>query len=297
MDIQEWELLPFDGFLDLQGDGEVKLYSPNRNSQSKTVLDYDYFSCRPSPNSWKLSDPPGNPRVVHNQFVLPVDVQLDPRSVRDPPGPDGGEVKRITTLPADEAAIVQKIEASDMGTLAGAEDQGQAQDPAATQVSFKKTKEANEFADMKMDSPLRCGGVRGIVPPMEAFFFEEGKVDDDKMEGSYASTTRGEKGGMIKKGDDPSDGLNIWKWGLCGIGALCSIGVAAAATCCILILGSRQCKENRLKHKIRFQIYTDDKRIKQVVHHATKLNEAISAARGVPVTGAHITFGGYYEGH
>ena len=37
-------------------------------------------------------------------------------------------------------------------------------------------------------------------------------------------------------------------------------------------------------------------RIKQVVHHATKLNEAISAVRGVPMTRAHITYGGYYDG-
>lgn len=36
-------------------------------------------------------------------------------------------------------------------------------------------------------------------------------------------------------------------------------------------------------------------RIKQVVDHATKLNEAIAAVRGVPVTRAHITVGGYYD--
>jgi hypothetical protein len=37
-------------------------------------------------------------------------------------------------------------------------------------------------------------------------------------------------------------------------------------------------------------------RIEQVVHHATKLNGAISVARGVPVARAHITYGGYYGG-
>lgn len=38
-------------------------------------------------------------------------------------------------------------------------------------------------------------------------------------------------------------------------------------------------------------------RLKQVVQQqATKLNEAISAVRGVPLTRAHITFGGYYDG-
>lgn len=37
-------------------------------------------------------------------------------------------------------------------------------------------------------------------------------------------------------------------------------------------------------------------RIKQVVHHATKLKEAISAARGAPPSIAQITSGGYYQG-
>lgn len=261
MDIQEWELLSLDGFLDLQGDGEVKLYSPKRNSQSKSVLDSDYFRC-PSPNSWKLADPPGNPRF-HNQFV-PVAVQLDPRSVRVP-APGGEEAKRITELPIDEPVVAEKVEASDLGAPAGIE----GHDPAS-QVSFKKTKEANEFADMKMDSSPTCGGVRGIVPPMEAFFFEEGgEANKNKMERSCSSRMKHEKRETVKK-IDPIDGvrweeirggLNIWKWGFCGIGALCSLGVVAAATCCILILGSRhgQGKEQDLKHNLRFQIYTDDK--------------------------------------
>jgi hypothetical protein len=37
-------------------------------------------------------------------------------------------------------------------------------------------------------------------------------------------------------------------------------------------------------------------RIKQVVHHATKLNEVFAAARGVPLSRAHITYGGHYDG-
>ncbi|KAG8486496.1 hypothetical protein CXB51_019868 [Gossypium anomalum] len=36
--------------------------------------------------------------------------------------------------------------------------------------------------------------------------------------------------------------------------------------------------------------------MKQVVHHTTKLNEAISVVRGVPITRAQITFSGYYDG-
>ncbi|KAK4769266.1 hypothetical protein SAY86_027416 [Trapa natans] len=136
--------------------------------------------------------------------------------MRAPPSPDGDEVKKIAKLTADDAAIAEKIEAQDMVALA----EGQAQDPAPSQASFKKTKEANEFAEMKMDSPQWCG--EGIVPPMEDFL-EEGEADVEKaMEVSYNSRINHEKE-IIKKTDDASDRLNIWKFGLSGIGALCSV--------------------------------------------------------------------------
>ena len=96
--------------------------------------------------------------------------------------------------------------------------------------------------------------------------------------------------------EENNGGINLWKWSLSGIGAICSFGVAAA-TICIIIFGSHQrSKQRQQNQKLRFQIYTDDKRIKQVVQHATKLNEAISAVRGVPIQRAHITIGGYYDG-
>ncbi|KAL2559103.1 Uncharacterized protein Fot_03842 [Forsythia ovata] len=59
----------------------------------------------------------------------------------------------------------------------------------------------------------------------------------------------------------------------------CSIGVAVA-TVCIVVFGTRQKSKQQQNQKLQFQIYTKDKRIKQVVHHATKLNEAISTVRG-----------------
>lgn len=37
-------------------------------------------------------------------------------------------------------------------------------------------------------------------------------------------------------------------------------------------------------------------RIKQVVHHASRLNQALSSVRGIPLVRAHITFGGHYDG-
>ncbi|KAG2273202.1 hypothetical protein Bca52824_067757 [Brassica carinata] len=87
--------------------------------------------------------------------------------------------------------------------------------------------------------------------------------------------------------------------GLNGIGAVCSFGVAAAAaTVCVLFLGHNNIKVCKNKnHKLRFQIYSDDhKRMNEAVNHATKVNEAIFAMKGVPVVRAQISFGGYYDG-
>ena len=36
--------------------------------------------------------------------------------------------------------------------------------------------------------------------------------------------------------------------------------------------------------------------MKEVVKHATKLNEAISVLKGLPVARAQISFGGHYDG-
>ena len=62
-----------------------------------------------------------------------------------------------------------------------------------------------------------------------------------------------------KEVGDSSGGFNFWKWSLNGVGAICSFGFAAA-TICVLILGSQQ-RNNKIQQdqKIRFQIYTDDK--------------------------------------
>ncbi|KAL8467386.1 hypothetical protein ACS0TY_030873 [Phlomoides rotata] len=64
---------------------------------------------------------------------------------------------------------------------------------------------------------------------------------------------------------------DVWKR---GIGAICSFGVAAAATFCIIVFSHHK--------KPRFQIYSTHKVIQQ-------------AMRGVPISTARITCGGYYD--
>ncbi|KAM7269009.1 hypothetical protein ACFE04_024506 [Oxalis oulophora] len=116
---------------------------------------------------------------------------------------------------------------------------------------------------------------------------------DMKVETNNNNNNNNNNSNNSPKMVEDEDGLNLWKMSLNGIGAIFSFGVAAI---CIIALGSHQHKNNHNHH--HFQLYTHDKqRIKQVVHQATKLNEVISAARGgVPLTNAHISFGGYYNG-
>ncbi|KAL2320470.1 hypothetical protein Fmac_029439 [Flemingia macrophylla] len=98
-----------------------------------------------------------------------------------------------------------------------------------------------------------------------------------------------------KEVKDSSSGFNFWKWSLNGVGAICSFGVAAAATICVLQFRNRNQQRNKFQkdQKIRFQIYSDDQRIKQILQHASKLNGAVSVVYGVRLSRARISCGGY----
>ncbi|CAA3021011.1 uncharacterized protein LOC111384891 [Olea europaea subsp. europaea] len=214
MDLEEWELLPDDGFLEIHDDGGKKIYSRKYGSGPAGVLETNYF----------------------------VSSEAD-------------------------------------------------QDPVS-QVFFKKMKEP-EFVDMKVESPTSTRS--GIMPQIDGAGFYQFEENEEayKVEAlDSESCTSKVKGDSEMEMDENNWGFNIWKWSLTGIGAICSFGVAAA-TVSIIVLGSSQ-KSKQQNQKLQLQFYANDKRIKQVVHHASKLNEAIF--RGVPLTRAHVTFGGYYEG-
>ncbi|KAL1352441.1 hypothetical protein HN51_016444 [Arachis hypogaea] len=149
------------------------------------------------------------------------------------------------------------------------DDDDDEEDTVSQNVFFKNN---DQFVEMKKDSSSPKYVSRGLVSPPSA---------------------------PPVAGEESSDGeFNIWKWGMSGVGAIFSFGVAAA-TICVFFFGNAH-QRNRIhhhhRHKIRFHFYThDDKRLTQVVQHASKLNEAISAVRGVPLSRAHITYGGYYD--
>lgn len=154
------------------------------------------------------------------------------------------------------------------------------QDPVF-QVFFKKE---NKFVEMKMDSQ-RESDLSHIETSQ--FQYEEKSVDHQVMNCSSPSK-------MIKKKtvtweESNNKKVNILKWGFSGIGAFCSIGMAAVTICIIICGNGRRHKQNQ---KLTIQIYPDNKRIKQVVQ---KANEAMSAVRGVPLVKAQITYGGHYE--
>ncbi|XP_078429945.1 uncharacterized protein LOC144701980 isoform X2 [Wolffia australiana] len=131
-----------------------------------------------------------------------------------------------------------------------------------THVSFRKLGES-EFVDMKLDSPTSRGGK---LPLMEAPRLPEEEEEEEEME---------------KKKSIVQPVKNSWK-----IGALCSIGVAAATVFIFVLSGPPR---QRPRQKMQFRIFTDEQM-------AARLNQAMSAARGVPMTRAHISFGGYYDG-
>ncbi|XP_002525420.2 uncharacterized protein LOC8276500 [Ricinus communis] len=292
MDLDEWEILPRSGgFLNYH---EGDRGGSKTSSNTRTMFDMDYFVCP--------SSPPTNSTIVPNQQLVPVPFQLEPTAVITGRDQEEGNRKKPIDIKAVPSLIILPEVKDPDKALKEAD-----QDPIS-QVFFKKMTE-NKFVDMKMDSPE--SPTKGFVPPplpqIDAgkFNFEdrsetfikgenlEAKISSPRIKNEKDINEEVEEGNW----EDSSGGLNLWKWSLNGIGAICSFGVAAA-TVCIIIFGSHQRnkQQQQQNQKLRFQIYTDDKRIKQVVHHATRLNEAITAVRGVPIARAHITYGGYYEG-
>ncbi|KAF5735154.1 hypothetical protein HS088_TW15G00654 [Tripterygium wilfordii] len=268
MDLDEWEILPRDGFIDYHHEKEEEEEGERKNfgiSSPRSVFKMNHFTY-PSP------PPPrtGSPGFLPNQHLVPVEIQLEPKIGKDP---EAELIKEVIRVPTDtsivSSATTEKVKDSYLDEVA--------------QVFFKKLKE-NKFVDMKTYSPNASS--RGVLPQIDAgaFNFEDRsetmeivtsprkKVENDMEMMNKKREIDGDNSEVTWE-ENSSGGLNIWKWSLNGIGAICSFGVAAA-TVCVIIMGSRQRNKQQQNQKISFQIYTDDKRMKQVVRHAAKLNEA-----------------------
>ncbi|KAI3474494.1 hypothetical protein Pfo_029404 [Paulownia fortunei] len=287
MDLQDWELLPDEGFLEIHDGGGKRTCSRKFPKASNSAFQMNYDICPPK-SSPELVEKTGHPGVPNQLVPIRIDVEPSIPKLQD---------QELVKKEAAKIPIEIKImppEASENIKSFNTEALGADQDPVS-QVFFKKMKET-EFVDVKVDSP-KSNSSRGIMPQIEGagvFQFEE------KGEPCKESKTDSEM--VIKKHNVEPDlegsdegGLNIWKWSLTGMGAICSFGLAAASVCIIIFSSHRKNKHPQQNQKLQFQIYTNEKRIKQVVQQSSELNEAISAVRGGPITRAHITFGGYYD--
>ncbi|KAJ4809285.1 transmembrane protein [Rhynchospora pubera] len=125
--------------------------------------------------------------------------------------------------------------------------------------------------------------------------FSQGTIMTEKEEAVQMQMER--KKEVVVEEEKDCAGFNLWGLSVHGIGAICSFGVATAATLCVFALStaSATCRV-RPSPNIQFQIFSDDKRIKDVVQRATGLNHAMTAARGITIPTAQISFGGHYEG-
>ncbi|CAM8887024.1 unnamed protein product [Rhodiola kirilowii] len=290
MDLEDWEYLPdADSYLIRDYDGGVAASRSVRSTSAESVLfNMDHFSID------KLLIP--SPQFVPFQFRSP-------------------------TIQAEE--IVQRL-------LHDTASQHQFQDTtpdSASQVFFKKSfsKEANEFVDMMLlNFSPKSSSANKVANLIGNFRFDENTADDDlittisprnKNKFDLFNEVEIARNLTLIKSDDPHQlakndvnwigegiigddyaidedgGLNFWKLGFGGIGAICSFGVAAAAICLLMFSNKHKAKKD---HKLRFQIFAaDDQRMKQDVQQATKFNVTMLAAARGPSNRAQITYGSY----
>ncbi|CAJ1921965.1 unnamed protein product, partial [Sphenostylis stenocarpa] len=282
MDTNDWVVLSDDSLFDVNEDcAEKQIYLGKRNLNSKGVFDVDdYYFCT-SPKFKKTSEASRNfhPRVIREVAHIPI--QLESRIGK---APDEGLVEENTKDHVEVTLVPSPITSEKIKEVV----LGAGKDTVPQ--LFSKIRE--------IESPKSVGRGLFISPDIGALKFED--IGGEAHEIMVSPRVKIERDRTImdadKEVEDCSDGFNFWKWSLNGVGAICSFGVAAA-TICVLFFGSQQRNKFHRDQRIRFQVYTDDKRIKQMVQHATKLNEAaFSSMNGVPLSRARITCGGYYDG-
>ncbi|AED92511.1 unnamed protein product [Arabidopsis thaliana] len=278
MDLEDWEILPkinYKGLeLDLGHEEDHEVTKMMRNTAKS--FDSDYFIC-------PIQDSVGKTEFLHQRSsvvptqLLQIPITWEPLSPVD--DKDHNKYLDPDFSEPDPELLTESF--------------------PSPRITFKKSKET-EFADMKIDSPA-ARFTSPLPQNDERHSDSEGGLGGESYDEIMGSEVEESSDLSSKKEVDWDEGerTNLWKKGLNGIGAICSFGVAAAAaTICVFFLGhNSSIQGGRNKNQIlRFQIYSDDnKRMNEVVKHATKLNEAISVMKGLPVARAQISFGGYYD--
>lgn len=160
MELDEgWELIPEEGFLEIQYDGGKQIYSRKYSGgSSKCVIQRNHFNYDPE---------------SINQFVETTDTTTHHPDQRPAPIP--------ITVPVSQDQDI-KIKSLDTGAD---------QDPVS-QVFFKKLNETEFIADMKLESPRSN---RGIMPPqVEGAFQFEGEPGTGDSDMAIKTMKLGEGG-------------------------------------------------------------------------------------------------------
>ncbi|KAL6523768.1 hypothetical protein OROGR_017371 [Orobanche gracilis] len=217
MDLEEWELLPDEGFLEISDDGGQKIYTRNDSSSSSSDIQMNYFICPPRPG-----------RRHHRHCLLPVPIDLQSQQ-----SPIDMKIKSVSAgdrEPEVSQIFFKKMEETEFVDM---------------KVDSPKSGSSCGGIRIMPRKDFQFGGNVGInTTCIEAA--------DDKVDGSEKSREmeldhhydEDEEGGLV---------VNIWKW----IGAgICSFGVAAA-TFCIVSFSIQRVNNKHLKpnQKLRFQIY------------------------------------------
>lgn len=296
MDLEEWEILSDDGLLEFHPkDGKVMLSRESGIIDPKGVIEGNYFIC-PSPAPRRHIETPNTSTVSRGRKQLvPVPIRFKPMVDKNP---DQELVKDIREVPNIEISVAPPVVLEMIKDPKWAA----ADQDMISQVFFKTMKE-NEFVDMKVDSPKSIS--RELKPQIEVgpIQFEE---NEEVYRGEGYEHKPPKMGIDVEIGKDyipeneekgcwDGGGLNIWRWRVTGIGALCSFGFTAAAISMFIFGSHQRHKQQQQNQKLRVQIYADDKRMKQAARRSTKFNQALSSARGIPLTRAQISFGGYYD--
>ncbi|KAJ9554869.1 hypothetical protein OSB04_009483 [Centaurea solstitialis] len=260
MDLEDegWVNIPYDGLLEVHDDGGEKSFSRKYVKSPVNLFKPNYFETPQKCRNFVQEEPRFGKQLV------PLPTQFDH---------EDHEVKEMIKLP-----ILITNEPKE------ARNELELDHDPVFQVFFNIE---NQFVDKKTGS-LRLNPREPDLSCIETgqFQYEKRSTNDDD---DCSSPSKMIKKEVVDWGSRSEERLNFWRWGLSGFGAFCCVGMAAA-TIGILIFGNGR-KQNQ---KLRIQFYSDNKGMKQVVHHA---NEAISSAvrGGVPLVKAQITYGGYYE--
>lgn len=260
MDLEGWELLPDQGMLSIYGKGEARRSSSPKETVGLTPKDAAPIDLFPDQSDHLLVESIDYPSKEKQHDWVDPGANCAAGSVVDKLYPDEKIVMEVPPPPPPpmEDRPVNPISAENFRNSYEGED---------SEEEKAEEEEEEEKIPFKGD---------GVV-----------------FEGKHLSSCDDNK----EKGWLEGFGFSIWRWRLTGIGALCSIGVAAATICIFMLGGHQRHRQQHQTEKIQFQIYTDDKNLKQIVQHASRLNQVISASRGAPpVTRANISFGGYYDG-